>query len=297
MAVSMDPVVQLYDGLTEDGIDEARHHKAPPQRFRASEANNCMRRIWHRLHGDRPAPRTAGLAVYGVCGDADHDISRQMMEHYGVKLDGLIFNDDGTVSENLMFRKTFPYEFKGQEYDVELTCRADGVIETPQGRCLLEIKGMGFWKYKYLNEAFEQGGHEAALTYVYKKSPSYIDQCMVTMKLCGFDRAYLLVKDRSTGTLGLHNSKTGERSGIYIDFDEDHFNDILQRFGYVARKLREGKPPIPEHPKGMQECGYCEFRYRCHDMFDRKGEIIYPGPNVEENHDGDSKFDKADGGT
>jgi CRISPR/Cas system-associated exonuclease Cas4 (RecB family) len=280
----VDPIQQLYDSMDAAGWEEARHHRAPPRRFRASESSNCVRRVWHRHHGDRPAPRKAQSMMYGVCGDADHDITRQLLKHYGVPVMGVVFEKDGEVTEQLLVRKEFTRtNAQGQDVTVTLTARADGVIDTPRGRCVLEVKGMGYWPYDWLNKAFVAGGEAGAHKRLRDKHGAYYDQCQVTMALTGYKQAYLLPKDRATGTLGLHNAETGERAGLYIEFNEADFEAILQRFVFIASKVDE--PPLPERPSGSYECNFCEYRYRCHDRFST-GEITYPGPQVEEYNDG-----------
>lgn len=280
-----DPCQALYDSLDAEGTHAAREHTAPPQRFRASESSNCLRQIWHRLHGDRPAPRDGRSLMYGVCGDVDHDLTRQLFEGHGVPIGGVTISDDGQGQEHMFYREDVTVKLPTGDVVIQLTARADGELETPQGTALLEIKGMGFYYYKLLNEAFEKGGHQAVLERLRDKHQSYLRQCMVTMFLSGHRLCYLVVKDRASGTIGLVNEETGERSGIYIPFDQDMLDDTLKRFAYVQRKLDENEPPAPEYTAGSRECGWCEYRYRCHDMMDRqqKGEepfIVYPGPQM-----------------
>lgn len=282
-----DPVQHVYDELNKQGLHEARHHTAPPRRFRASEAANCVRDIWHRLSGDRPSPRDARGFIYGINGDVDHDVTRQLFNHHGAPVGGVTFGEDGEATEHLLVRKTFDVKQNHQTVKVELTSRADGTIDTPRGEALLEIKGMGFYPYEWLNKAFIKGGHDAALERVHEKHKKYLYQCTVTMALTGKKLCYLLVKDRSTGTLGMHNPDTGERTGIYIEYDEALFQEILQRFAYIQRKIGEGTPPPPEFSASSNECGWCSFRYRCHDAMARKAKgvepaIVYPGPEFEE---------------
>jgi CRISPR/Cas system-associated exonuclease Cas4 (RecB family) len=285
-----DPVQALYDSLNNDGVEEVRAHSPPPRRFRASEASKCVREIYHRLNGDRPAPRDAQGFIYGINGDADHDITRQLLTHHGIPVGGVTFEPDGSVKEHMFYRETIPVLQQGRQIPVELTCRADGEIDTPRGNAVLEIKGMGHYPYKWLNKAFEDGGHDAAAAYVREKNKSYVYQCMVTMYLTGHKLCYLLVKDRGTGTLGLHNADTGERSGIYIEFDEELFDEILNRFAYVKRKLEDGEPPQPEYASGSRDCGWCPFNYLCHGATERRARgvepaVLYPGPQFEEYHE------------
>lgn len=279
-----DPVQALYDAMDAEGLEEARNHEAPPRRFRASEASNCVRQIYHRLNGDRPAPRAAKSKMYGVCGDVDHDMSRALFIQHGVPVGGIDFKEDGEQVELLWYREQI--EWNDQTF--EITARCDGLMpETPHGPALLEIKGMSGFAYDWLNKAFIKDGHAGALERIKKKHQSYYDQCHVSMALSGHKLCYLLPKDRSSGTLGLHNPDTNERSGIYIEFDPEHYKKILDRFAYVTRKLGEGKPPMPEKTPGSRECGWCEFRYRCHDALERKAQglephVVYPGPQVAE---------------
>lgn len=280
-----DPCQQLYDSLDAEGLHSAREHTSPPQRFRASEANNCVRQIWHRLSGDRPAPRNGRSLMYGICGDVDHDLTRQLYNGHGVAIGGVSFDDDNQGQEHMFYRKTVTVETPQGPIDIEITARADGELETPQGPALLEVKGMGFYYYKFLNEAFEKGGHQAVMERLKDKHMSYLRQCMVTMYLSDHKLCYLVVKDRASGTIGLHNQDTGERSGIYIPFDQELFDETMQRFAYVQRKLNENDPPNPEHTPGSNDCSWCEYKYRCHDMMKRQqsGEepfIVYPGPQM-----------------
>jgi hypothetical protein len=149
-----------------------------------------------------------------------------------------------------------------------------------------------YWVYDWLNKAFVAGynrikaGHRAALARVKEKHKDNYWQCMVTMKLTHKKQCYLLYKDRSTGTLGLHNPETGERMGVYVKFDPEIYEEILQRWAYVKTCLDQKTPPAPEFSAGSKECAYCDFRYLCHDAEDRRARgkkpvIKYPGPQME----------------
>jgi len=233
--------------------------------------------------------------MYGILGDIDHDVTRQLMNRYSIPIEGVSQNEDGTMDEHMLVRKTFTVKHptnKFIETDIEVTSRADGrypVIDD-EPSMLVEIKGTGFYPYKYLQEEYERGGIEAVVARVKKKHPTWYKQMQVTMALSGFTRCYLIVKDRSTGTLGMWNSKTGEREGIIIDFDEEVWLEILQRFAYVKRKAREGEPPPPEFSAKSNECKYCDFSYLCHEAEVRRTKglepaVVYPGPQVEEHND------------
>ena len=292
-----DPAQALYAAMEEHGLDVARAHKRPVQRFRASEASSCVRQIWHRLNGDRPAPRTSDNLIYGVCGDIDHDATRQIMENFGIEVGGVIHNKDGSVEETMFFTEKFVVDTPTGPVEIVLSGRADGEIMTPLGRALLEIKGQGFYAFDWIQKAFVAGfrsgehgqmpgGHGALLQRIKEKKRDHYWQCQVAMKLTKHERAYLLYKDRSTGQLGIHNPETGERTGVYIEFEPEVFEEILQRFAFVKCKLLEGKPPAPEHSAKSKDCSYCDFYYLCHGAQERreakkKPAILYPGPQME----------------
>jgi CRISPR/Cas system-associated exonuclease Cas4 (RecB family) len=235
--------------------------------------------------------------MYGTCGDVDHDITRQIFDHYGIKVGGIEHNEDGSVKETMFFTEEFTVESAKGPVTVTVSSRADGEIDTPRGNALLEIKGKGYWPFDWLQKAFTGGyrsaehgqmspGHDAMLQRVKEKHKDNYWQTQITMKLTKHKVAYLLYKDRSTGQLGVRNEETGERSGVYVEFEPELFESILQRFAYVKRKLEEGKPPAPEFSDGSKECSYCPFYYMCHGAEKRrvKGQtpaIKYPGPQME----------------
>lgn len=292
-----DPVQELYDKMEEHGLDVARAHRRPVQRFRASEAAACVRQIWYRLSGYRPSPRTPDSQMYGTCGDVDHDVTRQILEHFGIEVGGVAHKEDGSVEELMFFTEKFVVETPTGPVEVVISGRADGEIETPRGRALFELKGKGYWPFDWLQKAFVSGfrskdhgqmpgGHEAMLQRVKEKHKDNYWQTQVMMKLTKHTLTYVLYKDRSTGQLGVVNETTGERSGVYVEFEPELFEQILERFAFVKRKLDEGKPPAPEHSAGSKECSYCPFYYLCHGAEERRAKkkkpvIKYPGPQME----------------
>lgn len=292
-----DPMQHLYDEMSAEGIEEVRRHSKPVQRIRASEVASCARQIWYRLTGARPTPRTAKSKVYGIQGDADHDLARQMMDHYDIKVEGINFDRvTGKQEEHDTVIRTFTTSGPdGEPIEVTFSSRADGVLpETPRGRCLLEIKGVSKWAYKYLNEAFERDGHEGALKYVLEKKRGYEWQVEVTMRLFNEEQTYLLVKDRDSGTLGLWDEEKNIRSGIYIESAEERWSKILKHAAYIFHCLQTGEPPVKEYSAGSNECKYyCPFRYLCHDKDERIAkkkagqlrkdapDVVYPGPKID----------------
>ena len=302
-----DPIQQLYDQLEEGGIDKIRTHYKPSTRFRASESGICMRAIWHRLRGDRPKPRTPVNEMYGLLGDVDHDVTRQLMNGSGTQVGHVDYSDgSGEGKETLQIQKPYTVKRLADDRDIEIIVsgRADGSLMSPRGRALLEIKGTGFYPYKWLATAFTDGftdkdktffkpGHDACIARIKEKHKTWYAQMQTSMAIFGYDLCYLVVKDRSSGTLGVHNPDTGERTGLYIEFDAEFFQNTLQRFAHVASRLGAdiSKGPKPEFASKSTECSYCDFRWMCHEASERRSKgieptYLYPGPQLAEYHDG-----------
>lgn len=295
MDLKKDPIQHLYDSMTEMQLEKARAHYKPSTRFRASESANCMRQIWHRLRGDRPAPRDAMGMMYGILGDIDHDITRDLLNQVGVNIGHVTYAGNGAPGvETLQEQKDYKVKLaSGKEVDIVVSGRADGSLNTPKGRALLEIKGIGAFAYKWMNKAFEEGGQKGVLDYIKEKRPSWYGQMQTSMAIFGYDLCYLVVKDRSTGTLGFVNEETGERAGAYVVFDPAYFHNTLQRFGFVKSRLGAEEGPKPEFAAKSKECGFCDFRWLCHGADERRKKglepvYLYPGPQMMEYHDGES---------
>jgi CRISPR/Cas system-associated exonuclease Cas4 (RecB family) len=297
-----DPVKKIYEKLAQVCLDKTIAYYKPGIHFRCSEADSCVRKLWYRLSGFRAAARQPIFEVYGICGDADHDITRQLMEFADVPVLSVTQNKDGSIEENLLLDETFQVENGGEMWDVRIRGRSDGEVVTEHGQVLLEIKGTGFWYYTHLQKAFDKSGLKGVLDRIRGVEPDNSDgkhlnwyaQCQMSMGMTGHLYTYLLVKDRATGTLGFFKEKTDgtpdedTRTGIHLPFDEDFFDKTLQRFAYVLRKLDEGKPPVAEFTRGSKPCKQCDFYYLCHGR-NKDGSVTYPGPQLDmEDIDGDA---------
>jgi len=282
----MDPIAHLYAQMARENFDAVRGFKPSPPRFRASEVADCPRKIFHRLSGARPAPDPVSSNIYGYCGNIDHDIARQMFEHYGIKVGGIEHQSDGGVEETQSLSQIFTVTRPdGQVVDVEFSCRLDGLIDTDRGRCVLEIKGVGFNSFKWLNVEWSKGGEEAVVARVKEKHKYWYRQCMVSMKLSGLSTTYLVVKDRSSGNLGFFDEKRGH-GGVHLAFDEAEWNDILLSMANIKLCVDAQVPPKTRRADGSQDCGWCPFYYLCHGADHRRQKklepiILYPGPQLE----------------
>ncbi len=312
----MDPIKKLYQGMTKKAIAKARHHTKPPTRFRPSEAADCMRKIWFRLKGQRPEPRTAKSDMYGIKGDVDHDTTRQLLNHYGAPVGGVEYDEHGNSDEKMSVMMDFEVELPADRGKVSITVsgRADGEIapdtDLPDDLALCEIKGTGFYPYEWLDKAYTGGfrrkdatrfppGHDAAVERVKEKHKSWYWQCQTTMAITGHTRCYLIVVDRSSGTIGLHNQDTDKREGILFDFDPEVWKEILERFAYIKFKLNADEMPPAEYTLKSAECSWCPFFYACHGASERRQRgltpaVVYPGPQMEQYNEDDSGAERPD---
>jgi len=309
----MDPIKKLYESMTQAAIEDTRNHRRPPTRFRPSEAGDCVRQIWFRLKGQRPAPRTAKSNMYGIKGDVDHDTTRQLLNHYTeTGVGGVTYDEHGNSDETMAVKMEFEVEMKDEHGAVEgvvkilVSGRADGEIapdtDKPDDLALCEIKGTGYWPYDWLMKSFDGGyktlggkkvppGHDAALARIKDKHKSWYFQCQATMAITGYKKCYLIVVDRSSGTIGLHSEDTDERMGITFDFDPTVWEEILQKFAYIKYKLNADEMPPAEYASKSMECSWCPFYYACHGAAERRAKkldpaVKYPGPQMETYHDG-----------
>jgi len=315
----MDPIMKMYQVRDEIGRDKARHQRNPARRFRASGLTDCKRQEWYRQSGWVEAPRYGLNDDYGVDGDVHHDIVRQMMLAHGIRLAGITQGEDGSTDEFNFTTQDFTVETGlGDQTTITISTRQDGwIFHEDYGWMLMEIKSVGHWPQHYMAKAYFEGwtdevgtayppGHDAALAYICEKKPEYVAQIMAGLAIAreqgegklpfdtseGYtlDHAYLVIKDRSNCHIGYHD-RDGDREGlggIIIPWDDALFQKILRRCAIIKGKVADGTPPIPEYPAGSKQCGYCPFKYACHDADKRrkKGQepaVVYPDPAVQIN--------------
>jgi hypothetical protein len=71
-----DPVNLVYDQMEAEQL--AKTHRASSRHFRASESDQCKRRLFYRISQYRPAPYDGWLEHLGLQGDVDHDTARDI---------------------------------------------------------------------------------------------------------------------------------------------------------------------------------------------------------------------------
>lgn len=281
------PLDLVYDGLREKGRQRIRNHRKPPLRFRASEVDQCRRRIWYRLSGYTPAPKDPGLSLYGPAGDFAHDSTRWLFKYWGATLAGLTFDPDtGLVEETMNATKSFGI---GDER-FDLVCRADGMILFNDIWHLLEVKSVGSYKYGWMDKAlqgtypkYKPGGPDMLGQYLDDTYRSYTWQASIGGMMFNLSHAYLLIVNRSECNIGFLDETTGLRHpGKVWEIDNTLVDYILERCGGIAKAVRDKKAPPCAHVASHKECAtYCDFKYLCHGAAKRRLQglepaVVYP---------------------
>lgn len=305
----MDPIVKMYLDRDEQGREKARNQRKPAMRFRASGLTDCKRQEFYRQSGWIEKPRYGYDDDYGVDGDVHHDVVRQMMLAHGIRLAGITQAEDGSTHEDQFVTQDFMVDGR----TITISTRQDGWIYHPDyGWMLMEIKSAGHWPFHYMEKAYQHGwtdelgnelpaGHDTALAYIQEKKPEYIAQVTAGMGISQkrgpdrlpfpsdekytLDHAYLVIKDRSMCHIGYHNGPMPVLGGIIVPYDGALMDKTLRRCYITKGKILDGTPPIPEYPAGSKQCGWCKFKYACHDADKRRklGEspaVVYPDPAV-----------------
>lgn len=255
---------------TKENRKKLLSYELPRPNFRASELNNCKRRMYYRLMGYVPTARTARGDDYGDDGDMHHDQMRKFMKKYGVKLSGLKFNKDGTVDETVS--KVLKVKHDGIEFSIGM--RLDGFIHLNNRKHLLEGKSMGFWKLKPIRETWERTECDAnVLQYIEENRKDIMYQTHACMAATKVKSTYLLIKDRSDSAVGLHSYKNPDaiHGGCIIPFKQPVWNQLVRRLTAVQKAINDKVPPRPEYLPSTNECKlYCPFLHLCHGADKRK---------------------------
>ena len=281
----MDPIAKMYLARDEDAREEVRNYRKPSIRFRASELADCKRKIWYRLSGYIPTPRSGFKNDWSIDGDIHHDMVRQTMLHWGITLGGITQDEEtGETHEN----KYIVTEFEYDDVKFNVSSRQDGWIEHEDydGLIMMEIKSVGHWPHNYMVKAYEEGGAAGFVEYIKEKKPEYVYQMNAGMAMNKDDHCYLVLKDRSNSHIGIHLNDGTVVGGVVFDYDPVLMEKIKRRCVAVKRAVIAGKPPMPEFTAGSKQCGYCPYYYACHASFKRKKAgltptMVYPDPTID----------------
>lgn len=273
-----DPCEIIYDAIYDDERASVINHKMPARRIRASEIADCPRKIWYRLSGFVPLPRSAYLELTAQAGNIYHDYVRNLLLFYGVPLEGVSESASGSITENDNKEETRVVD----GVETTLVARSDGWI----GDAALEIKTAGLYKFKWMNEAFEKGGNAGALEYIQRKYPGYIWQGEASAHLNRKSKVYLLVVNRDNMQLGFYNPKTHERAGLTWDVEPAKVEAIWRKAAAVTKAVASGEAPPQAYNDGSDECKYCPFYNYCHGASNRRRDgqqpvVVHPIPEVQ----------------
>lgn len=278
----MDPIRKAYGLLMQAMIRKLSKTKMPPRRIRASELGACKRKVYYRLAGFIPAlkdkPWTAArLADYGRDGDLHHDSVRNMLREGGAKIGGIEFGD-GTTSQAETLSYKLNVEHNHESFVIAM--RLDGTIRIGNMIHLLEIKSLGYWKFKKMLDMWCANSSDAALAgFLQAERKDIIFQihaCMVAAKM---KRTYLVFKDRSECAVGFHHNVDPDMiiGGPIIPFKPAIWTQVKNRCATVARALRTDVPPAPEFTSGTKECSQqCPYLHLCHGADKRRAAKQHP---------------------
>ena len=255
----MDPITQMYKyygqqlALRHGGITK------PSNRFRPSEMHGCARAIFYRMKGglEKAPGRPSGFPI-SRDGDLAHDILRWDLRNAGVELDWLEFNEvTGEVKETKDFK--YPIELNGKEYLISGRC--DGLIKVEGEWMPLEIKSLNGFGFKYILKAYNDG---RKWEYLEDKYYKYLVQTMLCADSLGYDKTYLIIKDRSSCQSGMHDEANDFREGGFIiKNDPEVLKRTRGKMQIVADALDADVPPMHGYIEGSKECGWCDFAKVC----------------------------------
>lgn len=260
----MDIIQSLYEKRNAEQLERAKNYKPPrTPTIRASEVNDCPRRIYHRLVGDTPRPGDARGDDYGRGGDAAHDVVRRLMAEYGIEVKGVVEGESGEQQETLSAREAFTHE---DGTVVQFVARVDGHLELNGVPTLLEIKSIGSYDYRMMRAAFTRGGQEGLYAWIAKNRTKFIWQCEVGMRIHNFPQAYTIIYDRESCNLGVFSDSDPDQrvGGIIVPRCDDRWAEIMQRSARIIKAVEARKPLRPAFLDGSRECGWCNFYQHCH---------------------------------
>jgi len=261
----MDPTTQLYEYLDRCNREEVASYRHRGRRFNPSSIQGCAREIFYQHMGEVPRVVPGFISLYGQDGDICHDSVRWLLKQAGVQLDWLDFNDEtGTIEETGYFRKTVTHN----DQTFEVSGRADGLIylEDTDEWMPLEIKSIDGFKYKYILKAYQEGDLLNYLKTGNKgKYLKWLWQTTLTSSLAGYDKTYLLFKDRSLCQIGLHDRVNDVREGgCILDVDKELLATMMDKMADITKAVDDGVPPHFGFIEGSYECDtLCSYNHIC----------------------------------
>lgn len=272
----MDPIKKIYLGIQKEKLAAILKTKVPVQNIRASELSKCKLMTYFRLMGFIPAVSTDGMTAarlsdYGYDGDVLHDSTRKWMMDHGLKVGGIKFDAQGRQVETSFHKLTITHN--GETFNISM--RLDGTIKIDRFKHALEIKTLGWGKFRMIREVWQKTNSDAAVAaWIAENRKDFLFQTHACMKGENVNRAYLLLKDRSESAHGLHSFLDPEAimGGPIIHFKDSIWTQVLNRCAVVRKAVRTATPPRQEFNAGSKDCKYCDFFHLCHGA-DRRAKL------------------------
>jgi len=254
----MEPITRLYEWFGEQESKRTGEITQPSNRFRPSEMGGCSRAIFYRMRGGLVVePGRPHMYPISEDGDIGHDIVRWNLRKAGVELDWLDFDEvTGKVVETQAFK--YPMDIDGKEYLISGRC--DGKIKV-HGRWMpLEIKTLNGFGFKYILKAYNEG---RILEYLEDKYTKYLIQTVLCADSLGYDETYLIIKDRSSCQVGMHDEANDFREGLIIKNDPALLERMKKKMRSIAKSLETNTEPPRAYTEKSRECGWCPYKEMC----------------------------------
>ena len=263
----MDPTTRLYKYLDECNREEVATYTQRGRRFNPSSIDKCPRALYYKHTGKVPRVVPGFISLYGQDGDICHDSVRWLLKKAGVPLKGLNFDSEtGVIEETMYFRKEVTHA--GETFII--SGRADGLIylEDTDEWIPLEIKSIDGFKYKYILAAYQKGElHDYLLTGNKGKYKKWYQQTTLTAHSLGYDKTYMLFKDRSLCQIGMYDKVNDLREGgCIMPVQMELYNSMLNKMAMVTKAVDDNEPPpLSICPlEGSYECDrLCSYNHIC----------------------------------
>jgi len=263
----MDPVTRLYEYLDECNREEVATYTQRGRRFNPSGIHQCPRAIAYKHLGHVPRVVPGFISLYGQDGEICHDSVRWLLKRAGVPLRGLEFDETtGRIKELLYFRKDVTHN--GQTFTV--SGRADGEIflEDTDEWAPLEIKSIDGFKYRYILQAYQRGElHDYLMNGNKGSYKKWYMQTTLTSHMLGYDKTYMLFKDRSLCQIGMYDKVNDLREGgCIMPVDKELLNEMFSKAAFITEYVNKDElPPLMLCPtEGSYECKtLCSYNHIC----------------------------------
>lgn len=267
--MAQEPITKVYEYLDRCNREEVATYRFRGRRFNPSGMHKCPRALYYRHTGEVPRVVPGFISLYGQDGDIAHDSVRWLMKKAGVQMKWLDFDEEkGTIEETGYFRKEVTHN--GQTFTI--SGRADGLVlvesEAGDEWMPLEIKSIDGFKYKYILKAYQEGNlHEYLMEGNKGNYRKWYMQTTLTAHFMGYDKTYMVFKDRSLCQIGMYDKVNDVREGgCIMPVNQEMLKGMLNKMAMVDKCVDDGVPPMLAlcPVEGSYECDrLCEYNHIC----------------------------------